>query len=201
MKVTISDVWYTVNWLSQFAQTWSQKIHWCAIAMKHRLHYLYLRQLIKGFFYNQLTQPKLGRFTSLTMWLKVLIKKSQLVIYNNNDNELNKISMCKSDSYSVICDQLRGGNKGFIPRPDSPKEPGSACLTLPYCRICRNNLDKKVLWHIVELSQTTAMCLRALVMATFIRLISPRNPTAPNVFDLTCRGHNKNHYQQSYWMF
>lgn len=77
------------------------------------------------------------------------------------------------------------GNIGFIPSPYPPKLPGSACFTLPKCLIWRRSLAKKVLWHIVELSQTKAKCLRALVTATLILLLSPRNPTAPNVFDRT----------------
>lgn len=77
------------------------------------------------------------------------------------------------------------GNIGFMLKPDPPKVPGSACFTLPKCRMWRKSLAKKVLWHMVELSHTTATCLRALVMATFILLLSPRNPTAPNVFDRT----------------
>lgn len=71
--------------------------------------------------------------------------------------------------------------------PGPSKDPGSACLTLPKRRIWRRSLAKNVLWHMVELSHTTATCLRALVIATFIRLLSPRNPTAPNVLDRTCR--------------
>jgi len=74
---------------------------------------------------------------------------------------------------------------GSVLSPDPPKDPGSACFTLPTCRIWRRSLAKKVLWHIVELSHTTATCLRARVIATFIRLLSPRNPTAPSVFDRT----------------
>lgn len=69
--------------------------------------------------------------------------------------------------------------------PGPSKDPGSACLTLPKRRIWRRSLAKNVLWHMVELSHTTATCLRALVIATFIRLLSPRNPTAPNVLDRT----------------
>lgn len=77
------------------------------------------------------------------------------------------------------------GNIGFIPSPDPPKLPGSICFTLPKRRIWRISLARNVLWHMVELSHTTARCLRALVMATLILLLSPRNPTAPNVFDRT----------------
>lgn len=72
-----------------------------------------------------------------------------------------------------------------MPSPDPPKVPGSACFTLPKYRIWRRSLAKNVLWHIVELSHTTATCFLALVIATFIRLLSPRNPTAPSVFDRT----------------
>lgn len=74
---------------------------------------------------------------------------------------------------------------GFMPRPDPPKLPGSACFTRPKYLIWRRSLARNVLWHIVELSHTTATCLRALVIATFIRRLSPRNPTAPKVFDRT----------------
>lgn len=70
-------------------------------------------------------------------------------------------------------------------RPDPPDPPGSTCFTLPKYLICRSNLAKNVLWHIVELSQTIVTCLRALVMATFIRLLSPKNPTAPRLFERT----------------
>ena len=49
----------------------------------------------------------------------------------------------------------------------------------------RNSLARNVLWQIVELSHTTATCFRALVMATFILLLSPRNPTAPRLLDRT----------------
>lgn len=73
-----------------------------------------------------------------------------------------------------------------MPSPNPPpKLSGSTCFTLPKCRIWRISLARNVLWHIVELSQTIAKCLRALVMATLILLLSPRNPTAPNVFDRT----------------
>jgi len=55
-----------------------------------------------------------------------------------------------------------------------------------------------VLWQIVELSHTTATCFRALVMATFIRLLSPRNPTAPRLFDRTCNGFTAQQVHESY---
>lgn len=77
------------------------------------------------------------------------------------------------------------GRIGFMPSPDPPKVPGSACFTLPKYRICRRSLAKNGLWHIVELSHTTATCFLALVIATFIRLLSPRKPTAPSVLDRT----------------
>jgi hypothetical protein len=71
-------------------------------------------------------------------------------------------------------------------RPESPsKRPGSTCLTWPYCWIWRRSLARNAFLQIVELSHTTATCDLALVMATFMRLLSPRNPTAPKEFDRT----------------
>lgn len=94
-------------------------------------------------------------------------------------------SPCVASKRPIQECQLTEGNMGFMLRPDPPEPPGSACFTLPKYLIWRNNLAKNVLWHIVELSQTIATCLRALVMATLIRLLSPKNPTAPMLFERT----------------
>lgn len=85
------------------------------------------------------------------------------------------------------------GNIGFESSPGPPYVSGSACFTLPKYRMWRKSLARIVLWHMVELSQMMATCFRALVMATFIRLISPRKPTAPIVFDRTSNT-RKNQY-------
>lgn len=84
------------------------------------------------------------------------------------------------------CQPIEGRVGWLKPRPETPsKEPGATCLTCPYRLIWRRSLARKVLWQIVEVSQTTVTCLRALVIATLMRLLSPRNPTAPSGLDRT----------------